>query len=234
MPNDTTVSCDDPYLMVSPTTVTATDNCGVTMIPLLITDDSDQEMNGSCGEYRYNIIRTWTVTDDCGNETTAQQVVSVNDLAGPTFTEPDDITIDCNDDEMDRSITGDVTDAVDACSGEVTIEFTDTKMLGGCPNDTIITRKWQAIDACGNATTRQQIITKKDQTVPTFTPPNDTIVDCSVGEDPSITGVPTNLQDDCGNGINVLEPIDDIIRDPFLSNQLSCRKIMDCRRCLWK
>ncbi|OZV68713.1 hypothetical protein CA834_09640, partial [Winogradskyella aurantia] len=60
---------------------------------------------------------TWTFTDACG--TTIQeyvQTITVEDNTAPTFTVPADITVECDVDVNDLSITGDVTDEADNCS----------------------------------------------------------------------------------------------------------------------
>ncbi len=223
LPGDTIVSCDDPYLIAPAPIVTATDNCSMNFIPVLTVDD-DQEVNGSCKEFQYTITRTWTVSDDCGNETTGQQIINVNDLTAPTFTEPDDIIISCTDDANDLDLTGDVTDAVDECGGPVNLDFSDQVSQGSCPNDTIITRTWRARDVCGNTTTRTQTITKKDDTPPTFTPPRDTMVDCSIGEQVDVTGRPTGIQDNCGNGFRTPTFIDVIVDDPLCESKYTVKR----------
>ena len=155
------------------------------------------------------------MTDDCGNTNSEDQVIMVKDLTGPTFTGPSDIEIDCDADASDLSLTGEVTDFSDSCGGEVTIKFTDVVMPGGCPNDAVITRSWTITDACGNASGSQQIITKKDRTPPTYTPPRDTVIDCSIGEQVEATGKPTNIQDNCGGGVKEPTFVDTVIDDPL-------------------
>ena len=62
-----------------------------------------------CDYYTYTITRTWTATDDCGNETIHTQTVSVQDVTSPTFTAPLNIVaadqLSCGD-ENDLSLTG--------------------------------------------------------------------------------------------------------------------------------
>ena len=55
----------------SPPSVSATDNCGTATVSM--TTDSIPTAN-SCN---YNIIRTWTATDECGNSTTTTQRIAV-------------------------------------------------------------------------------------------------------------------------------------------------------------
>ena len=59
------------------------------------------------------ITRTWTVTDACGNSTSAQQVITLEDMTAPVFDfAPADQTLDCSDD-----YTLEMATATDACSG---------------------------------------------------------------------------------------------------------------------
>jgi len=47
-----------------------------------------------CGQI---ITRTWTATDNCGNATTASQVITVGDDGAPTFVStPADVTVECD------------------------------------------------------------------------------------------------------------------------------------------
>lgn len=81
-PADDTVECD---AVPAPALVTATDACDEE--PAL--DFAEQETPGDCpGES--TIVRTWTATDQCGNETSAQQVLQVVDTTPPVVTETDD------------------------------------------------------------------------------------------------------------------------------------------------
>ena len=59
----------------------------------------------------YTIERTFTATDDCGNETVGTQVITVEDTTAPEFTVvPEDYTVECSDDmPMEDAF------AVDAC-----------------------------------------------------------------------------------------------------------------------
>ena len=73
---DTTAPVVDPYEIVIEVNcedvidnvfITATDNCNEVEITY-----TDLEVSGTCP---YQIIRTYTVTDICGNETDAQQII---------------------------------------------------------------------------------------------------------------------------------------------------------------
>ena len=72
---------------------TASDNCGGVTLTWV-----DSEASGGCvlpiGQY----VRLYTATDDCGNASTFEQVLTLTDDVAPVFTEvPESYTIDCYD-----------------------------------------------------------------------------------------------------------------------------------------
>ncbi|MHC0442386.1 gliding motility-associated C-terminal domain-containing protein, partial [Flavobacterium sp. 3-210] len=52
-------------------TLTATDNCGIATVAF-----NEQKIDGDCAS-RYSLIRTWTASDQCGNQTSFTQTVNV-------------------------------------------------------------------------------------------------------------------------------------------------------------
>ena len=74
------------------------------------------------------ITRTWSLTDDCGNNTTQVQTITAKDNTAPTFTAPANTTIykdaACAY-NADPSITGDVTDEADNCDTSLNATYTD-------------------------------------------------------------------------------------------------------------
>ena len=113
--------------------------------------------------------RTWTL-DNNGNTLSAVQTVNVVDTTGPEFSAPADATIACTDDATDLSLTGNVEDAADACSNEVAVEYSDAFAT----SDRLLRQRHHhpcvdATDACGNSTSKEQIITLVDQNAPYFT-----------------------------------------------------------------
>lgn len=150
---------------VMPAAPAATDNCSAVSVTFI-----DVETLISCsGEM--NFIRTYTATDACGNSVSASQEVSYNDLIAPTFTAPSDVTLECGTDMSDLSATGDVEDAADVCSSDISISYEDSygEAVGSCLADNIVTRTWTVVDGCGNAATGVQIITLEDNTAPVVT-----------------------------------------------------------------
>ena len=194
-PADLTIECDQDQtdLNLTGDVSDEADNCSAELDATY----SDSTASGECANESI-ITRTWTLTDDCGNTTTADQTITVVDTTPPTFTAPADVTIECDQDENDMTLTGDVTDETDNCSSELDATYTDSVATGDCANESVITRTWTLTDDCGNTTTADQTITVVDTTPPTFTVPADLTIDCDQDEnDLSLTGDVTDETDNC-------------------------------------
>jgi gliding motility-associated-like protein len=76
------------------------------------------------------------------------------------------VTIECDQDENDLTLTGDVSDEADNCSTGLDATFTDSVADGTCANESVIMRTWSLTDECGNTTTADQTITIQDTTAP--------------------------------------------------------------------
>jgi hypothetical protein len=127
----------------APPTVTASDNCDTD-----VQVDFNEHQSNPGSNCNNTITRTWTATDDCGNEASCTQTITVNDDTKPTVDCPDDITVNL--------------EPGDACPP--TVEFTATGSDNCDPNPTIVcdppsgsefpigttTVTCTATDACGN------------------------------------------------------------------------------------
>uniref|UniRef100_UPI002621CFEF gliding motility-associated C-terminal domain-containing protein n=1 Tax=Winogradskyella sp. TaxID=1883156 RepID=UPI002621CFEF len=195
IPADVTIECTEDTSPTNTGTATATDDCAAPNVSF-----TDNEA-ANCGNTK-TITRTWTATDACGNSVSADQVITVVDTTDPTFTVPADITIECDVNPNDLSITGDVTDEADNCSTGLEATYDDNVADGSCTNESIITRIWTLTDECGNDIEEIQIITVVDTTDPTFTVPADITIECDVNpDDLSITGDVTDEADNCSTGL---------------------------------
>src|SRR6185295_5285083 len=136
---------------------------------------------------------------------------TVTDVTAPTFTKPNDITINSDATcgfNAAVGITGDVTNEADNCSTGINATFNDNVANNvGCQGRKVITRTWNLSDNCGNAAAPQvQTITVTDVTAPTFTKPNDITINsdatCGYNASTVITGDVTNEADNCSTGLN--------------------------------
>jgi hypothetical protein len=202
VPSDLTVECDVDVtdLSITGDVTDEADNCSTGLDAVY----TDSIADGACDNESI-ITRTWSLTDACDNNTTLVQTITVVDTTAPTFTVPGDLTVECDVDVTDLSITGDVTDEADNCSTGLDAVYTDSIADGACDNESIITRTWSLTDACDNNTTLVQTITVVDTTAPTFTVPGDLTVECDVDvTDLSITGDVTDEADNCSTGLDAV------------------------------
>ncbi|MCC1485671.1 HYR-like domain-containing protein, partial [Winogradskyella immobilis] len=95
IPSDQTLECDQDNSTDATGVATATDNCTTPTITF-----EDVINDGDCAG-NFTITRTWTATDACGNATSEDQTITIQDTTAPTFTVPADITIECDQDAND-------------------------------------------------------------------------------------------------------------------------------------
>ena len=156
VPGDITVSPENVPLAASPT---ASDNCDSSPVVSL----AEAITPGSCAG-SYILTRTWTATDDCGNSSSAAQVVTVVDATAPVLVGvPADVTAECDSVPAPASPTA--TDNFDAAP---VVSFLETIAAGVCAGDYVLTRTWTATDECGNSSSAVQVVTVQDTTGPSI------------------------------------------------------------------
>ncbi|MFK7935321.1 MAG: T9SS type A sorting domain-containing protein [Saprospiraceae bacterium] len=95
---------------------------------------------------------------DCVNGKMVK-IIEVSDDQAPLFIVPPDISLSCQEDFTDLSLTGQPTNAIDNC-GVQSINFNDTYFgSNDCVDNYIIQRDWMVKDSCNNVTTKTQTIT---------------------------------------------------------------------------
>gem|GEM_PF-1637015 len=150
------------------------------------------ETVGTCASGSYEIVRTWTATDACGNSSSHTQTITVTDTEAPVLSmEPANISLNCNDPLPPvPAIT-----ASDNCDMDVTVQFTEVTVAG------VLERTWTATDDCGNTTSYTQLIgLNPDLTKPVLSGvPSDETVDC--GSIPAAAMV--TAMDDCDGPVMV-------------------------------
>ncbi len=155
-PADVTLECPAADISTALTgEATGTDNCGSVTITY-----SDSSTSG-CGNTEV-ITRTWTATDESGNSTSANQIITIADNTAPVITPPSDVILDC---PADIAPVISVQPTVSDTCGAVNLSEDQTNTTG-CPGTQVITRSWTATDECGNISLASQTISVVDTTEP--------------------------------------------------------------------
>ncbi|MCH2231721.1 MAG: gliding motility-associated C-terminal domain-containing protein [Crocinitomicaceae bacterium] len=158
-------------------------------IPPLVSFEGEVSDGLSCPE---TIIRTYRVTDDCGNFVDVEQVIIVNDTTAPTIVSPPaDLSVQCYDDipaSNDLQWT-------DNCEGTGTVAAVEVSDGLSCPET--ITRTWTYTDACGNSVSVSQNIIVNDTIPPTADSIADISVSGAIGLSPFDILEVTGEQDNC-------------------------------------
>ncbi len=140
-PNDIQISCDEEIPPVELPFVT--DNCNEFSL------DYFEEIEDLCGG-NYNIFRTFIAVDECGNESSCIQWISVVDDTVPSIICPEDVFLMCDDEQN----YGDPI-IIEGCS-ELILQYDDFIEVTNA--ETQITRVWILTDECGNESVCQQNI----------------------------------------------------------------------------
>ena len=180
-PANANISCDqtlDPVLTGNPF---ISDNCdsspGITY--------TDTTTPGACA-HNYTITRTWKATDAGGNFATCNQTISVYDNTPPSVSCPPGITYKCTRDVPNGAgnlseflaIGGSVSDNC-TTSSVITVTLVAASITNQtCSNRYTLTRTYRAVDACGNISTCQHVITVYDDVAATFDAPDDLTISC--------------------------------------------------------
>lgn len=168
-PANTTVEC--PTVPSFGTPVFA-DTCDTNLTVTSV----DEVLPATCPAIRV-VRRTWTAKDDCNNQVTCSQTITVQDTTAPTIGSAGaDATIQCPTVPTFTPPT-----ATDACDTTPTIvEVSDVTTPGTCPGTYRRTKTWKAQDDCGNMSgTVSQTIMVVDTTAPTISAlPGPTTIQC--------------------------------------------------------
>jgi hypothetical protein len=142
------------------------------------------------------INRTWTATDDCGNQSSCVQQITVRDTTSSQLKIPADLVLECPADTSTNS-TGAAT-AADA-GGSVRITYSDT-VTNGCGGTRVVSRLWTATDLAGNVSSGIQTITVQDTKAPSLIIPLNMTVQCPSDTSTNVCGAAT-AQDGCSKAV---------------------------------
>ncbi|MEO6131464.1 MAG: T9SS type A sorting domain-containing protein, partial [Saprospiraceae bacterium] len=197
-PSNVTVQCAS--LVPAPVTegLTASDNCGG-FIPVNFV--GDVTVNQTCVN-RFNVLRTYRATDECGNSSSCVQTITVFDNTVPTIMCPTNVTVQCAS-QVPQPNTALVVSS-DNCNGMPTISFTgDVITSQTCINRFNVIRTYVATDACGNSASCSQTITVFDNTAPSITCPTNVTVQCA-SQVPAVNIAAVVATDNCGGAASVI------------------------------
>ena len=181
-PANVTIECTASTATGNTGTASAVDACGGAVTITY----SDATVNGACtGETI--LTRTWSATDPCGNTSTCDQTITLEDTTAPTLTCAANVTIEC-DESTAPANTGSSTTS-DACDPAPVLVYSDSQAAGSCTDYSVITRTWTSTDDCGNSANCDQTITIVDTTAPVITCPADVTLECAVSTAPADTAV---------------------------------------------
>lgn len=205
LPPDQTFRCDTFVLPPAPVmgvNIMATDVCSPVVSITTSTNSLQNPDPDSCGHYTYDIIRTFTAMDECGNTQTATQTISVIDNLGPVGGGVLDTTALCS---ALVPFPAPTPIATDACSGLTAPPTNNGQTItpGLCTDQYTITVHWVAEDVCGNKTSFDQLVHVIDTVPPTLMniPPNIT-VECDAIPAPPETAL-FNAADNCDLAVSV-------------------------------
>ena len=194
-----------PLILLVLDHATATENCdGSPLSPGYSDDNSGLD---ACG--LGTIVRTWSVTDFCGNTDACDQFITIVDNTAPVISGVGpDATIDCP-----LTPVFSTPSASDACDPNPSLNFSDNDQRDNCGLGPV-TRTWTATDCAGNTTTASQTITVRDITPPIISGVGpDATIDCPLtpvfstpsasdacDPNPSLNFSDNDQRDNCGLG----------------------------------
>ncbi len=172
-----------------------TDNCALDQNSFTIISEVSDE--NTCPE---TITRIYQVADLCGNTSTVEHIITINDLIAPIIICPAPQLISCSIDDlpayqnlMEFNNAGGITSdncAIDELSFALVSETSDGQT---CPET--ITRIYSIKDLCGNESTCEQIITVNDIVPPTISGIEVLNGQCDISEVPPYTSLEEFIND---------------------------------------
>ena len=138
------------------------DNCGGTVTVAFVSDGANPGCAGT-------VVRTYRLTDVCGNSAMITQNISINDNVAPTADPLPALGPFACYSNIPANNINDVTGEMDNCGGTVTVAFVSDGANPGCSGTVV--RTYRLTDACGNAANITQNILIQDIVPPVITCP---------------------------------------------------------------
>ncbi|NJO87252.1 MAG: hypothetical protein HC821_04475 [Lewinella sp.] len=200
VPANLTINCHDPLPDRASVTV---QDCNPN--PMLVFNEINNRGNSGCSQFEYQILRTWTAVDSCGNSSSRTQTISVVDDEQPSFQVPFDEQLLCTQNFNNLDLTGRPTQLNDNCTpiDQLMVSHTDNIIYQpNCNFNFNIQRTWRVVDLCGNSSVQVQNIFVADNQPPNFTAPPNVAVRCDELFNFDLVGRPFNLFDNCTENPN--------------------------------
>ncbi|MEY4011986.1 MAG: hypothetical protein RIT22_1110, partial [Bacteroidota bacterium] len=202
---NTTIECNDAQALANAQNSfpIASDNCDTTLNNIKKTAGEFVASSTCANSGTYT--NTWTVTDDCGNNSeTFTQVITIQDSESPKMiTKATDIVVECDGQGNQNAITNWLATNGGAIASDNCSEIIWTNNFNSIANDcsAAVTVVFTATDACGNSTSTSGTFSVQDNTPPTVpdSPANIT-VGCAA-EIPEMISLTAN--DNCSGNITV-------------------------------
>lgn len=162
-PFDITIDCDDNPIDLGLTggVEVFTDNCANNEDVIVSWEDDFEAIEGCGGDPI--IHRVWTLTDPCGNAGSTVQRIKVENYSMQEILFPEDVSIPCNYDVTDLTLTGQLVMPSNACGYLMDTMYSEE--LGEIfPYQ--YARRWVCIDYCGQMQQDTQMIFLIDDVQP--------------------------------------------------------------------
>jgi len=158
------------------------DNCNGLVTVSFLSQTSEDNCNST-------LIRTYQLTDECGNTSAINQNILIDDNVAPTADQPTLLTnIQCFED-IPAGSEADLSNISDNCIGTVTVTIDDSQLINpGCSGT--LNRIYILTDDCGNTSSITREIQIDDQIAPVW--------DQSPGD--------LDFNTDCAENINIIPP----------------------------
>lgn len=192
----------NPFLITRLDCVEDAANLEVSGIPTLKFDDhpilsfsyTDEVFDSiSCLK---QIIRNWEVSDPCGNLTKIQQTIEIDNRSAPAIVWPASfVQVNCRPEVEDTTLTGSPYFPDYLCN-KTKVSYSDN-LVSATPCEVLYQRQWTVRTECGLELTNNQVIQVKDTIAPTFNVPGPVTIVASDLNRLSVTGFPTNIDDNC-------------------------------------
>jgi large repetitive protein len=192
-PNNVTVECNSIPL---PAVLTAVDNCDKEVA----VDFSTTKVNGTCPQ-NYQILNSWTATDNCNNVVKWTQRIQVNDTQSPildvSISIPTDLTAECKTVPPPAKLK-----FVDNCDTDIFITYNEETSLTQDACNKKLVRTWIAKDDCNNTKIISHSIFLIDNEAPIFsTIPANITANCDAIPPAAISAV--SVTDNCTSNVKI-------------------------------